>query len=178
MSAVTPSGFDVRVGCDAQSVEDIRAAIEDSADSGARYLRLLFSADERALIRRLTSGAEVVRYVSGRFAAKEAVFKVLRIRPDVPLPLSQIEILADEGGAPLVRFRGTARELSIAAGVGRVTVSISHTAWFAFAVAVAVAVETPQQAVHDRRTTSRVEFQPGDRAWPPDHGLSLRTADR
>jgi holo-[acyl-carrier-protein] synthase len=137
MPGSTTNAFDVRVGCDVQSIDDVRAAIDASGD---RYLRRMLGAAELVVAGGLSSPELVARYTSGRFAAKEAVYKVLRGRPDTALGWPQIEILADETGAPRVRLSGAAAELSAAAGIDDIAVSISHAELFAFAVATAVAV--------------------------------------
>jgi holo-[acyl-carrier protein] synthase len=131
----TTGAFEVRVGCDVQSIADVR----DALDAGGRYLRRLLGEGERAEAERLATPELVVRYASGRFAAKEAVYKVLGAAPDTGFPLSQIEIVADETGAPHVRLSGTAADLAASAGIHDIAVSISHADRFAFAVATAVA---------------------------------------
>jgi holo-[acyl-carrier protein] synthase len=130
------STFDVRVGCDVQSIKDVRASIDTS---GERYLRRVLSDAERAGATRFATPELVARYVSGRFAAKEAVYKVLRGPSDVAVSWPQIEIIADETGGPRVRLSGAAAELSAAAGIDQIAISISHAASFSFAVATAIA---------------------------------------
>jgi len=132
------NGLEVRLGCDVQSIDEVRVAIEAT---GERYLRRMLGDDERAEAAALTSPELLVRYASGRFAAKEAVYKALRVRPDLPLALRQIEITADETGAPRVQLSGAAAELAAAAGINDIAVSISHAAPFAFAVATAIAAQ-------------------------------------
>ncbi|MFC5500814.1 holo-ACP synthase [Lysinimonas soli] len=136
MPGSTTTAFEVRVGCDVQSIDDVRASIDAA---GERYLRRILGDGERAEAARLPNPELVARYASGRFAAKEAVYKALRGRPDMPLGWPQIEIIADETGAPRVRLRGAAAELSAAAGIDDIAISISHAASFAFAVATAIA---------------------------------------
>jgi len=131
-----PEGFEVRVGCDVQSVADVRAGL---ADHRGRYLRRVLGDDERAEAERLERDDLIARYVAGRFAAKEAVYKALRGRPEIGLPWSEIEIVADETGAPRVRLHGAAAALAAGAGIAEVAVSISHADPFAFAVATAIA---------------------------------------
>jgi len=130
------NGFEVRVGCDVQSIDDIRAAIEAH---GERYLRRVLGEQERVEASELVTIEQIARYTSGRFAAKEAVYKALRGPPDVALGWPQIEILADDSGAPRVHVRGAAAELCAANGIADIAVSISHAPPFAFAVATAVA---------------------------------------
>lgn len=136
MPESTTNAFEVRVGCDVQSIEDVRAAIDSAGD---RYLRRVLGGDERAEAAGLASPELVARYVTGRFAAKEAVYKALRGRPDVALAWPQIQIVADASGAPQVRLSGAAAELSAGAGIDDIAVSISHAPPFAFAVATAIA---------------------------------------
>jgi holo-[acyl-carrier protein] synthase len=136
MPGSTMGAFEVRVGCDVQSIDEVRAAIGANDD---RYLRRLLGDEERAEVARLATPDLVARYATGRFAAKEAVYKALRCPPGTALPLSQIEVVADEHGAPHVRLHGTAAELSAEAGIGDIAVSISHAPSFAFAVATAIA---------------------------------------
>jgi len=136
MAKPTVSGFEVRVGCDIQSIDDVRTAIGSAGD---RYLRRVLGHGERAEAARLATPELLERYVSGRFAGKEAVYKALRVRPDIALGWSQIEIIGDEAGAPRVRLTGAAAELSAAAGIDDIAISISHAGSFAFAVATAVA---------------------------------------
>lgn len=136
MAKPTGSSFEVRVGCDVQSVYDIRAAIDSAGD---RYLHRVLGHGERAEAARLATPGLLERYVSGRFAGKEAVYKALRVRPDIALGWSQIEIIADETGAPRVCLTGAAAELSAAAGIDDIAISISHSGSFALAVATAIA---------------------------------------
>ena len=128
--------YEVRVGCDVQSIDEVRAAI---GAAGERYLRRVLGDEERAEVILLASPELIARYASGRFAAKEAVYKALRIRPNIALGWSQIEIIADETGAPRVRLHGTVAELSAAAGIHDIAISISHAESFAFAVATTIA---------------------------------------
>ena len=132
----------MRVGCDVQALDDVRAAIELH---GERYLRRVLGDDERAEAARLATPELLARYTCGRFAAKEAVYKALRGRPHTALGWPQIEIVADEAGAPRVRLSGAAAELSAAAGIGEIAVSISHAGAFAFAVASAAAAAAARE---------------------------------
>ena len=130
------SGWEVRVGCDVQSIDDVRASI---ADAGERYLHRVLGDGEYAEAARLPTPELLARYVSGRFAAKEAVYKVLRGRPETTLGWPQIEILADETGAPRASLSGAAAELCATAGIDEIAISISHASSFSFAVATAIA---------------------------------------
>lgn len=160
MQLTTREAFQVLIGCDVQSVDDVRAAIDASGD---RYLHRLLGDDERVEAARLRTPELVVRYVSGRFAAKEAVYKALRVSPGTALPWPQIEILSDDGGAPRVTLRGTAAGLAAAQGVDDIALSISHAGSFAFAVATALSTDPTREAVGHTLT------------YAPDHTESRLT---
>ncbi|KAF2499991.1 hypothetical protein BU16DRAFT_534631 [Lophium mytilinum] len=75
---------------------------------------------------------------AGRWSAKEAVFKSLGVKSlGAGAPLRDIEISADETGAPVVTLSGEAEKSAKLAGVKKVSVSISHSDEQAIAVAVA-----------------------------------------
>jgi phosphopantetheine--protein transferase-like protein len=83
---------------------------------------------------------------AGRWAAKEAVIKAVSAAATsnaAPLwtqgagaPLKDIEILREEGKAPVVVFHGAAKQIAAKAGVKEVKVTISHSGSYAVAMAV------------------------------------------
>jgi len=80
-------------------------------------------------------GARVER-IAGRWAAKEAVSKVLGLGVR-GVGWREIEILPNWAGAPLVRLHKRAAARARSLGLEDVTVSISHERHMAVAVAVA-----------------------------------------
>jgi holo-[acyl-carrier protein] synthase len=76
------------------------------------------------------------RHFAARFAAKEAVVKVLPSPWEGPLPWRSIEIVNDRRGAPSVRLSGAVLEVATQAGVGDIRVSLSHCDEYATAIAV------------------------------------------
>ncbi|HEY0247191.1 MAG TPA: holo-ACP synthase [Gryllotalpicola sp.] len=126
----------VRVGCDVQSLVEVRESLARLGDS---YLARLLSEAERAVAAELSGTEAVVRYLGGRFAAKEAVYKVLGGSPSSALGWPEIEVLADSNGAPTVVLHGAAARLAEASRLVGLSVSISHADPFAFAVAVGTA---------------------------------------
>jgi len=74
--------------------------------------------------------------IAGRFAAKEAIFKALGTGWGQGVGWSQIEILPDELGAPVVTLTGAARERMLALGASRCLLSISHQSEYAVAFAL------------------------------------------
>lgn len=120
---------DVRIGCDVHAVSQTIASIELF---GERYLRRVFTAAE------LDDCAGDVDRLSGRFAAKEAVLKVLEPGRDDAVPWRTIEIRTAQSGAPYVVLSGTARALAARQAIERIDISLSHDGGIGLAVAAAV----------------------------------------
>ncbi|KAI8643676.1 fatty acid synthase [Parasitella parasitica] len=79
---------------------------------------------------------------TGRWSAKEAVFKAISSYGNIPsdgagAPLNEIEIKSNEVGAPEVVLTGKAKNAASAAGIKSVNVSISHSGAYSVAVALA-----------------------------------------
>ena len=75
-------------------------------------------------------------YYCTRFSGKEAVFKALGMDPN-RARLNEIEILADEFGAPHVTLHGRMADFAAGAGISCVHVSLSWETDYAVAFAVA-----------------------------------------
>ncbi|KAK5135239.1 hypothetical protein LTR08_005489 [Meristemomyces frigidus] len=74
---------------------------------------------------------------TGKWSAKEAVFKSLKVESKgAGAPLKDIEIKNDENGAPTVTLHGHAKAAADKAGVKSTTVSISHSDVQVIAVAI------------------------------------------
>ncbi len=133
MTTWSPAG-DLRVGIDLVAVDDVAASVDRF---GAAYLERVFTAAELASCRPDPAGgaAPAADGLAGRFAAKEAVIKVLRpgdARPD----WRTIEVHRSPEGWCDVVLTGSAAELAEAAGLDDLTVSITHDGGSASAVAV------------------------------------------
>ncbi|KAJ5056902.1 hypothetical protein J3E74DRAFT_467806 [Bipolaris maydis] len=75
---------------------------------------------------------------TGKWSAKEAVFKSLGVKGDgAGAPLKDIEIVNDESGAPSVQLYGKADEEAKRVGVKNINISISHSDDQAVSVAIA-----------------------------------------
>ncbi len=124
------------VGTDLAKVGDIAAAFERH---GERYVTRLFTPDEIAYCREAPQ-LEAERFAA-RFAAKEAVIKVLR--PDGTWPdWRTIEVRRHPGGWCDIVLHGTAAERAQAAGIASLSVSMSHDGEYAIAVVTAELEET------------------------------------
>ncbi|HUV04932.1 MAG TPA: holo-ACP synthase [Armatimonadota bacterium] len=118
------------IGADITEVSRVKRALERTKGFAAR----VFTAAEREYC---LSGSNPAQRFAGRFAAKEAAAKSL----GASLSWSDVEILPDKQGKPVVRLLNTAEAL--AAG-RRVMVSIAHCRSYAVAYAVAVSDEGSQ----------------------------------
>ena len=76
------------------------------------------------------------RHYAARFAAKEAVAKVLPSHWNASLPWRSIEIVNNAHGAPAVRLSGLPLEVARRAGIGNIRVSLSHCDEYATAIAL------------------------------------------
>ncbi|KAI8394241.1 fatty acid synthase [Radiomyces spectabilis] len=79
---------------------------------------------------------------TGRWSAKEAVFKAISSYGGISsegaaAPLKEIEIVANDVGAPEVKLSGKAQAAAQSAGINSVNVSISHSGAYSVAVALA-----------------------------------------
>lgn len=117
----------IRVGVDLASVPDVRTALERH---GERYLRRLFTLEEQA------DAAGDPRRLAARFAAKEAVLKVLRPGDDA-VPWNHIGLRRQPAGWTELELTGRAAARADAAGLRDWAVSITHEGDLACAVVVA-----------------------------------------
>jgi len=127
----------VRVGTDIESVDDVRASLEQY---GRRYLGRVFTAAEIASCGGVTP--EAAPGLTARFAAKEAVMKLLQPVDVVPTWRS-IEVRRLPGGAPEIALSDDAAALAAAAGITQIAISLSHGAGVGIATAVGTFRTTP-----------------------------------
>ena len=123
----------IRVGVDVVGVGEVAEAVDAH---GQHYLARVFTPHELACCRRGEDGGYAPESLAARFAAKEAVLKVLRpvgARPE----WRSIEVHQVEGGWCEVQLSGRAAELATRDGITDVAVSLSHEPAVAAAVAAA-----------------------------------------
>ena len=105
----------MRIGCDIVAIARVRRALERTS----AFPNFLTEAEHALFATK--HGERQAEWLAGRFAAKEAVIKAMHgIRE---LTLSEVEILADEQGAPFCTLPG-------------VQVSIAHEREYAIAYAL------------------------------------------
>ncbi len=80
---------------------------------------------------------QILNYLSGRFAGKEAVFKTFKVHSNA-VHLQEIEILRSELGFPEVKLHGKARELARSIGISKIELSLSHEKEYVIAYAIAI----------------------------------------
>jgi len=116
----------MRIGTDIIEISRIERAI---ANFGDKFLRRVYSQREIDLYGKLLPS------LAARFAAKEAVLKVLNAGGK-GISFHDIEILSEPDGKPIVELHGTALKLARSQGIIDVAVSLSHSRDNAVAMAV------------------------------------------
>ncbi|MFE2043164.1 holo-ACP synthase [Streptomyces sp. NPDC059477] len=127
-----------RVGIDMVPFDRVRDLVRDEP-----LLAKLLS-DEEIRLSHGDNGPDITG-IAGRLAAKEAVFKLFHA-PGQTVPWRGIEILTADGGWPVVRLAGRARELARTARIEHIAVSITHDTPFAMAVAFTACVQDERSA--------------------------------
>ncbi len=122
----------MRVGVDIASAADVRESIETFGD---RYLDRIFTPHEREVCQGPID--RMATRLAARFAAKEAVIKVLR--PHAAAPNWRcMEVRTDSAGWSDLVLTGAAHEMAQAAELRDFSLSMSHDHDVATAVVVAV----------------------------------------
>jgi holo-[acyl-carrier protein] synthase len=134
-------GVKIRNGIDVTDVATVRGALEEF---GERYTHRIYTADETAYCQDASSVEQTAERFAARFAAKEAVIKVLRPAGVRPLWTS-IEVVRHANGWCGVALSGTAACMASDAGIDEVSISLSHEGGVAVASAVAI--------IHEREVT-------------------------
>lgn len=118
----------IGIGTDIMLASRIMSLSQDD-----RFFQKVFTEQEFAQANQTN---DPLRWFASHFSGKEAVFKALNLHPDA-IKLDEIEILNSPVGSPLVFFHGTAAELTCAAGIRRVFLSLSWENEYCLAFAVA-----------------------------------------
>ena len=101
---------------------------------GDRFLKRVFTPVELAYCRGKKRQTE---HLAGRFAAKEAVLKVLGTGLQPGMRWTEVEVSNEPSGQPRVKLTGRCRQVAEQKGLGEILVSISHITTHAIASAVA-----------------------------------------
>ncbi len=100
-----------------------------------RFADRVFTAREQADADKVKNRTEKL---AGRFAAKEAVMKLIGTGWRDGIAWTDIEIVNNELGRPIVNISGKVKEMADEKEIEQITLSITHTANFAIASVVAL----------------------------------------
>lgn len=117
-------------GIDLIECERIGHILRDHPD---RFLDRILTPAERAYCERMK---DPVPHIAGRFAAKEAILKVLGTGWRGPISWTDIEVINDQAGQPHVTLSGPTAEIAASKGITKVLISITHTANYGAASAI------------------------------------------
>ena len=119
-------------GIDLVDCPRIEAMIERH---GERFVQRVFTAAEQAYAE---ANKNEVEKLAGRFAAKEAILKLIGTGWRGKIAWTDIEIINNAAGQPEVTLDGEVEKIADKLGIKHISISITHTANFAIASAVAL----------------------------------------
>ena len=102
---------------------------------GERFIKRVFTAAEQAYARK---NKNEVEKLAGRFAAKEAILKLMGTGWRGKIAWTDVEVINNSSGQPEVTLSGEVEKIAGKLGIKHISVSITHTANFAIASAVAL----------------------------------------
>jgi len=105
-------------------------------EHGERFVNRVFTAAEQAYA---AANKDRIEKLAGRFAAKEAVLKLMGTGWRGKIAWTDIEVVNNRAGQPEVNLCGEVKKIAERLGIKHISVSITHTANFAIASAVALA---------------------------------------
>ncbi len=100
---------------------------------GQRFLKRILTESERERAERFKDPRI---HIAGRWAAKEAILKMLGTGWRGQIAWTDMEILPDKLGQPLVTLSGECARIAAEKGIARVLLSITHTEQYAAASAL------------------------------------------
>jgi holo-[acyl-carrier protein] synthase len=103
---------------------------------GERFVQRVFTEAEQAYAE---ANRNNIEKLAGRFAAKEAILKLMGTGWRGKIAWTDIEVINNDVGQPEVTLSGEVRKIADKLGIEHISVSITHTANFAIASAVALA---------------------------------------
>lgn len=107
------------------------------ADHGDRFLRRVFTEGERRYA--ANNPSRMVEHLAGRFAAKEAILKVLGTGWSGGIAWTDAEVVREPSGKPNVVLHGRCAEVAAELRITHWWLSISHVRTHAMASAIGVA---------------------------------------
>ncbi|MBU6175842.1 MAG: holo-ACP synthase [Planctomycetes bacterium] len=126
------SGQIVSIGTDIIECVRIAQMIEKH---GEVFLERVFTQKE---IQYCSSRKAATQHYAGRWAAKEAVLKVLGTGWAKGIHWTDLEVINEVSGAPTLRLSGKAAEIAKERGIREIILSISHCRSYATAFATGI----------------------------------------
>ncbi len=123
--------MNIRCGVDIIEIQRVRSAWRKRPEY---FLRRIFTEKEQIALQNRPYPA---KHLAARFAAKEAVFKLLGAGVG-ELSWTEVEIFSRPSGEPWVCLSGRAAERAAVLCLGDIALSLSHSREFAVAQAVAI----------------------------------------
>ncbi|MEN8656319.1 holo-ACP synthase [Streptomyces sp. 21So2-11] len=120
----------MRIGVDVLAIGEL-----DRLHTRGWFRQYTYDRDELALAQSL-SPSRAREFLAGRFAAKEAVLKVLGTGFGKGISPAQVRVLRDNRSAPVVQLGGAAARRAAELGLGTIAVSIAHKDECVVAVAI------------------------------------------
>ncbi len=102
---------------------------------GEHFVNRVFTAAEQAYAEANKNKTEKL---AGRFAAKEAVLKLMGTGWRGKIAWTDIEVVNNVAGQPEVSLSGEVKKLADKLGIKHISISITHTANFVIASAIAL----------------------------------------
>lgn len=106
---------------------------------GQRFIDRIFTPREQKYA---GSNRNRIENFAGRFAAKEAILKLIGTGWRGKIAWTDIEVTNNALGRPHVEVTGRVKEIADRLGIEHISVSITHTSNFAIASAVALAADS------------------------------------
>lgn len=100
-----------------------------------RFINRVFTAAEQAYA---DSNKNRIEKYAGRFAAKEAILKLIGTGWRGKIAWTDIEVINNPSGQPQVSLYGEVKKIAENLAITQISISITHTANFAIASAVAL----------------------------------------
>lgn len=122
----------IGIGTDIIECSRIAQMIEKHGDV---FLRRVYTTDE---IEYCSGRKAANQHYAGRWAAKEAALKALGTGWAHGIQWTDVEVVNQQGGKPVIVLAGKALEISQEQGIGEMMISISHCRHYATAYATAV----------------------------------------
>lgn len=121
----------VGIGTDILKMDRIKTVIENKEDP---FFQRIFTQSEK---KEGFDQSDYLAYFSGRFAAKEAIFKTFKVHGDA-VHLKDIEILKTQIGYPKVNLYNTALEIATQRKISTIELSLSYDSEYVVAFAIAI----------------------------------------